>query len=156
MTVMTGAFAVGGVSGGAFNPAVATGITRMGLSLWSNYWVLLVGELAGARSPRSAYKLVNGERLSRRPGALPPVPRCSRLAAFGAASSWHLLVEERRVDVGEALDLLPLDRGADEALDAAGVPHVVLGDEGEGVARVVGPAGPADPVDVVLGFSGTS
>jgi aquaporin Z len=60
MTVMTGAFAVGGVSGGAFNPAVATGITRMGLSLWSNYWVLLAGEVAGAITAATAYKVVNG------------------------------------------------------------------------------------------------
>src|SRR5580698_6134065 len=48
MTVMTGAFAVGAVSGGAFNPAVALGITKMGLSLWGNLWILLVGEAAGA------------------------------------------------------------------------------------------------------------
>jgi aquaporin Z len=60
MTVMVGAFAVGGVSGGAFNPAVATGITRMGLSLWSNYWVLLSGEVAGAIAAATAYKVVNG------------------------------------------------------------------------------------------------
>jgi len=60
MTVMTGAFAVGGVSGGAFNPAVATGITLMGLSLWSNYWVLLAGEAAGALAAAAAYRVVNG------------------------------------------------------------------------------------------------
>jgi aquaporin Z len=60
MTVMTGAFAVGGVSGGAFNPAVATGISLMGLSFWSNYWVLLAGELAGAIAAATAYKVVNG------------------------------------------------------------------------------------------------
>jgi aquaporin Z len=60
MTVMVGAFAVGGVSGGAFNPAVATGITRMGLSLWSNYWVLVSGEVAGAIAAASTYKFVNG------------------------------------------------------------------------------------------------
>jgi aquaporin Z len=60
MTVMVGAFAVGGVSGGAFNPAVATGITRMGLSLWSNYWVLLSGEVAGAIAAATVYKIVNG------------------------------------------------------------------------------------------------
>jgi aquaporin Z len=60
MTVMTGAFAVGGVSGGAFNPAVATGITLMGLSFWSNYWVLIAGEAAGAIAAATAYKLVNG------------------------------------------------------------------------------------------------
>jgi aquaporin Z len=60
MTVMTGAFAVGSVSGGAFNPAVATGISLMGLSLWSNYWVLLAGEAAGAVAAATAYKIVNG------------------------------------------------------------------------------------------------
>lgn len=60
MTVMVGAFAVGNVSGGAFNPAVATGISRMGLSLWSNYWVLLSGEVAGAIAAATAYKVVNG------------------------------------------------------------------------------------------------
>ena len=60
MTVMTGAFAVGAVSGGAFNPAVATGITLMGLSAWGNYWVLLAGEVAGAIAAATAYKVVNG------------------------------------------------------------------------------------------------
>ena len=60
MTVMVGAFAVGGVSGGAFNPAVATGISAMGLSLWSNLPVLLGGELAGAVLAAVAYKAVNG------------------------------------------------------------------------------------------------
>jgi aquaporin Z len=60
MTVMAGAFAVGGVSGGAFNPAVATGISAMGLSLWSNYWVLVAGEVAGSIAAATAFKLVNG------------------------------------------------------------------------------------------------
>jgi len=60
MTVAVGAFAVGGVSGGAFNPAVATGITVMGMSFWSNYWVLLAGELAGAIAAATAYKVVSG------------------------------------------------------------------------------------------------
>ncbi len=60
MTVMVGAFAVGPVSGGAFNPAVATGITRMGLSFWSNYWVLIAGELAGSIAAATAYRVVNG------------------------------------------------------------------------------------------------
>jgi aquaporin Z len=60
MTVMTGAFAVGGISGGAFNPAVATGITAMGLSLWSNFWVLIAGEVAGSIAAATAFKAVNG------------------------------------------------------------------------------------------------
>jgi aquaporin Z len=60
MTIMTGAFAVGGVSGGAFNPAVATGITKMGLSLWSNLWILLLGEALGAVLAAFVYKGING------------------------------------------------------------------------------------------------
>jgi aquaporin Z len=60
MTVMVGAFAVGGISGGAFNPAVATGISAMGLSFWSNYWVLLGGEVAGSIAGATAYKFING------------------------------------------------------------------------------------------------
>ena len=59
MTFMTGVFAVGNVSGGAFNPAVATGISLMGLSFWGNYWVLLAGEAAGAIAAATAYRFVN-------------------------------------------------------------------------------------------------
>jgi aquaporin Z len=46
-TVMAGAYAVGGISGGAFNPAVAVGITMMGLSTLSNIWIFLVANLLG-------------------------------------------------------------------------------------------------------------
>lgn len=46
-TVLAGAYAVGAVSGGAFNPAVALGITLLNLSLWSNLWVFLVANLLG-------------------------------------------------------------------------------------------------------------
>lgn len=47
-TVLAGAYAVGAVSGGAFNPAVALGITILNLSLWSNIWIFIVGNLLGA------------------------------------------------------------------------------------------------------------
>ena len=47
-TVLAGAFAIGGISGGAFNPAVALGISIMGLSSWANIWIFLVGNFAGA------------------------------------------------------------------------------------------------------------
>ncbi len=47
-TVMAGAFAVGGVSGGAFNPAVAVGASLMNIFAWSNFWIYLVADLAGA------------------------------------------------------------------------------------------------------------
>jgi len=48
-TVMSGAFAVGNISGGAFNPAVAVGISVMGLAAWPSIWVYWLAEfLAGA------------------------------------------------------------------------------------------------------------
>ncbi len=46
-TVMVGAYAVGPISGGAFNPAVALGITWMNLSAWSSLWIFLVANLLG-------------------------------------------------------------------------------------------------------------
>jgi len=46
-TVLVGAYAVGSVSGGAFNPAVALGITILNLSLWSNIWIFIVANLLG-------------------------------------------------------------------------------------------------------------
>jgi aquaporin Z len=58
-TVMTGAFAVGAVSGGAFNPAVAVGITAMGLSAASNIWIFLVADFAGAAAAALAFTSVN-------------------------------------------------------------------------------------------------
>jgi aquaporin Z len=41
-TVLAGAFAVGGISGGAFNPAVALGAATGGLFAWSTLWVYIV------------------------------------------------------------------------------------------------------------------
>src|SRR5580700_3670964 len=41
MTVMTGAFAVGDISGGAFNPAVAVGLVLMNLVKASDLWIHL-------------------------------------------------------------------------------------------------------------------
>ena len=45
-TVMTGAFAVGNISGGAFNPAVAVGISVMGAAQWSSIWIYWIAEFA--------------------------------------------------------------------------------------------------------------
>lgn len=46
-TVLAGAYAVGAVSSGAFNPAVALGITILNLSHWSNFWIFIVANLLG-------------------------------------------------------------------------------------------------------------
>ena len=59
MTVMTGAFAVGGISGGAFNPAVATGLGFMHLVEVSSLWIHLTAEFAGAAVAATAFKFIN-------------------------------------------------------------------------------------------------
>jgi aquaporin Z len=59
MTVMTGAFAVGNISGGVFNPAVALGISIMGLSSWGNIWIYLVANFAAGLVAALAFKVVN-------------------------------------------------------------------------------------------------
>ena len=48
MTVMAGAFAVGSISGGAFNPAVAVAIGTMKLVNFSQIWIHIVAEFLGA------------------------------------------------------------------------------------------------------------
>jgi len=60
MTVMTGAVAVGGVSGGAFNPAVGLGVFTMGLESAKQLGVYLVSDLVGAAVAALTYKVVNG------------------------------------------------------------------------------------------------
>src|SRR5436189_2809635 len=59
MTVMIGAFAVGDISGGAFNPAVALGITVMGISSWNNIWMYLVADLVGGAVAAMTFQLIN-------------------------------------------------------------------------------------------------
>jgi len=61
MTVMTGAFAVGGISGGAFNPAVAVGATVMGLIDSSKVWIHLVADFAGGAVAAFTFKFINPE-----------------------------------------------------------------------------------------------
>ena len=58
-TVLVGAFAVGDISGGAFNPAVAVGITVMGLSSWSNIWIFLLANLLGGAVAGLAFKALS-------------------------------------------------------------------------------------------------
>src|SRR5213595_2073416 len=59
MTVMTGAFAVGDISGGAFNPAVAVGISMLGLSTWSNIWIYLLADFGAAIVAAIVFMLIN-------------------------------------------------------------------------------------------------
>jgi aquaporin Z len=58
-TVMVGAFSVGNMSGGVFNPAIALGLSLMGLSTWSNIWIYLVADFLGGAAAAGAFKAVN-------------------------------------------------------------------------------------------------
>lgn len=60
-TVVAGAFAVGQVSGAAFNPAVALGMTLMGLSAAANIWIYLVANFSGAAAAALAFRYINRE-----------------------------------------------------------------------------------------------
>jgi aquaporin Z len=58
MTVMAGAFAVGSLSGGAFNPAVAVGLGVMKLVALSQIWIHVLADLAGGAVAALAFKAV--------------------------------------------------------------------------------------------------
>jgi aquaporin Z len=47
-TVVAGAFAVGAISGGAFNPAVTLGAAAMGMFAWPTLWVYMVAQILAA------------------------------------------------------------------------------------------------------------
>jgi aquaporin Z len=58
-TVMAGAFSVGAISGGAFNPAVAVGIGVMKLVNISQIWIHLSADFAGGLLAALAFKMIN-------------------------------------------------------------------------------------------------
>jgi len=58
-TVLAGAFSVGKVSGGAFNPAVAVGVTLMGLSSITDIWIFFVANLAAGAAAAFTFKFLN-------------------------------------------------------------------------------------------------
>jgi aquaporin Z len=58
-TVVAGAFAVGGISGGVFNPAVAFGGATAGLFGWSTIWVYILVELAAGVAAGLAFLALN-------------------------------------------------------------------------------------------------
>ena len=58
-TVMVMAYAVGGISGGAFNPAVAVGITVMHLVKATNLWIHLVADFGGGITAALAFKALS-------------------------------------------------------------------------------------------------
>ena len=61
MTVMTGAFAVGHISGGAFNPAVAVGVAIMKLTAPAGIWLHIIADLLGAAAAAMVFRALNKE-----------------------------------------------------------------------------------------------
>jgi aquaporin Z len=58
-TVVAGIFAVGAISGGAFNPAVAIGAAAMKLLRISDIWIHIVAELAAGLLAGLTFKFLN-------------------------------------------------------------------------------------------------
>jgi aquaporin Z len=58
-TVAAGAFAVGGISGGVFNPAVALGGATAGAFAWSTIWVYLLVQLGAGVAAGLAFLALN-------------------------------------------------------------------------------------------------
>jgi aquaporin Z len=64
-TVVAGALAVGGISGAAFNPAIALGAMVTGLLEWSKIWIYLIADLLGAAAAAYAFLFVlPGEKVT--------------------------------------------------------------------------------------------
>ena len=60
-TVTVMAFALGGISGGAFNPAVALGITVMHIERAANLWIYLLANFAGGALAAATFRFINPE-----------------------------------------------------------------------------------------------
>ena len=58
-TVVAGAIAVGGISGGAFNPAVALAGAAMGIFAWPTLWVYLVAQVIAGAAAGAAFRALN-------------------------------------------------------------------------------------------------
>jgi aquaporin Z len=61
LVVFAGASAVGGLSGAAFNPAVAIAASAIGLFSWSAIWIFLVANFAGGAIAAPVFRLLNPE-----------------------------------------------------------------------------------------------
>ena len=58
-TVAAGAFAVGPLSGGAFNPAVAIGGSFMNVFAWGNLWIYVIAELVAGAAAAYTFKFLH-------------------------------------------------------------------------------------------------
>jgi aquaporin Z len=72
-TVLVGATAVGGISGGAFNPAVGLGIMVAGIKSWSMIWIYLVANLLGGAAAGYTFNYLNPDDPGETPAPTLPI-----------------------------------------------------------------------------------
>lgn len=60
-TVLAGAYAMGPVTGAAFNPAVVLGVTLLGLFDVANVWIYLVANFAAAAAAAALFRFVDAD-----------------------------------------------------------------------------------------------
>jgi len=58
-TVLTGAFAVGPISGGVFNPAVGIGLILLGKVALSQIWIYIIANFAAGAAAAMVFKSIN-------------------------------------------------------------------------------------------------
>jgi aquaporin Z len=75
LVVLAGATAVGGISGGAFNPAVGLGISLAGLVSWKLIWVYLIVCSLGGAAAGYAFRALNPDDVDSR---VAPGPTASK------------------------------------------------------------------------------
>jgi aquaporin Z len=63
LILFVGAASVGGLSGAAFNPAVAIAASAIGLFSWSGIWIFLIANFAGGAVAALVFRLLNPEDL---------------------------------------------------------------------------------------------
>jgi aquaporin Z len=86
-TVATGAFAVGKISGGAFNPAVAFGGSVLGLFTWSHIWIYLLAEFTAGAAAAGVFLLTQpGEKAAGQERAAEPDSEFSARAVQRSAA----------------------------------------------------------------------
>src|SRR5580704_7138350 len=104
-TVLVGAFSVGNISGGAFNSAVAVGISCMGLSPWLNIWIYLVADFFGGAAAAGAFRAVNPTDNSLTSSStLRIVPPCNSNLTHVLSDQFHLIA---RLPRRQACELFP-------------------------------------------------
>jgi aquaporin Z len=74
ITVLAGAVAVGGVSGGAFNPAVGLGVCLAGLAGWKMIWIYLFATLVGGALAGYVFRQLNPDDVAPAPTTDTPAP----------------------------------------------------------------------------------